>query len=96
MAQALREASEPEDPDLTDEPLNFVIGQDGSGHWILVETHGLYGGIFCSKDAALRFASFETADRKGVLTITSEPLEFPPRRRPARYRVTSSRNSGRL
>jgi len=61
--------------------LHFVIGQDRRGHWIVTETHGLYGGIFCSKDAALRFAKFEAANRNGELEFTDERLELAPRRR---------------
>ncbi len=64
-----------------DDPLHFVVGQDGGGNWIVTEAHGLYGGIFCSKDAALRFAKFETADRLGQCAVTAERIEFDVRRR---------------
>jgi hypothetical protein len=84
MAQELREADSAEDADASDDPLHFVVGQDRSGHWVVTETHGLYGGIFCSKDAALRFAKFETADRTGDYAVTSERVEFAPRRRARR------------
>jgi hypothetical protein len=80
MDQALREAGEAEDPDESQEPLHFVVGRDHSGLWVVTESHGLYGGIFCSKDAALRFAKFETADRRGDCAVTSDQLEFSPRR----------------
>jgi hypothetical protein len=73
-------AAEIKDEELTD-PLHFVVGQDGSGNWIVTETHGLYGGIFCSKDAALRFAKFETAERVGECAVSEERLEFDVRRR---------------
>ena len=63
------------------DPLHFVVGQDGCGNWVVTEAHGLYGGIFSSKDAALRFAKFETADRRGECAITAERLEFDVRRR---------------
>jgi hypothetical protein len=81
MAQELRETAEDADP--SQDPLHFVVGQDRSGHWIVTETHGLYGGIFCSKDAALRFAKFETADGRGDCAVTSDRVEFAPRRRRA-------------
>jgi hypothetical protein len=84
MAQELREAGSAEDADGSQDPLHFVVGQDRSGHWIVTETHGLYGGIFCSKDAALRFAKFETGDRAGDCAVTSEHVEFVPRRRACR------------
>jgi hypothetical protein len=63
------------------DPLHFVVGQDRRGNWVVTETHGLYGGIFCSRDAALRFAKFETADRLGECAVTGERLEFDVRRR---------------
>lgn len=73
-------AAEIKDAEIAD-PLHFVIGRDRSGNWIVTETHGLYGGIFCSKDAALRFAKFEAANRNGELEFTDERLELAPRRR---------------
>jgi hypothetical protein len=80
MALELKEAGESDEPDGSSDPLHFVVGQDCTGMWVVDETHGLYGGIFCSKDAALRFAKFETADRGGDLAMTSERLEFRARR----------------
>jgi hypothetical protein len=77
----LRETSEPEDTEASDDPLHFIVGQDHTGHWVVTETHGLYGGIFCDKRAALRFAKFETADRKGELEVTSERIELTPQRK---------------
>jgi hypothetical protein len=84
MAQDLRETGSAEDADASLDPLHFVVGQDHSGLWVVTETHGLYGGIFCSKDAALRFAKFETADRLGDCAVSAEPIEFEARRRARR------------
>jgi hypothetical protein len=84
MAQDLREAGSSEDADASLDPLHFLVGQDHSGLWVVTETHGLYGGIFCSRDAALKFAKFETADRAGDCAVTAEPLEFRLRRRAGR------------
>jgi hypothetical protein len=81
MTQDLSQAGSAEDAEASQDPLHFVVGQDHSGLWVVTETHGLYGGIFCSKDAALRFAKFETAERAGDCAVTAEPLEFRPRRR---------------
>jgi hypothetical protein len=82
MTEALRTSQhEEEDPNPSEEPLHFVIGQNRSGHWVVTETHGLYGGIFCSREAALRFAKFERADRQGDCAVTSSPIEFATRRR---------------
>ena len=56
--------------------LNFIIGQDRAGHWIARETHGLGGGIFVSRGAALAYAEFETDHRPGAVRLTTQPLEF--------------------
>ena len=37
----------------------FLVGQDGEGHWLAVETHGHGGGIFVSRDKAVRYARDE-------------------------------------
>jgi len=40
----------------------FKIFRDPSGRWVAAETHGLPGGIFNSRDEAIRFALWQ-ADR---------------------------------
>ncbi len=80
MAQDASETGQGEDDGLDSEPLHFVIGQDGSGYWVVAEAHGRYGGIFCSKDAALRFAKFESGDRLGECAVVDGRLEFDVRR----------------
>jgi hypothetical protein len=52
----------------------FLVGQDGEGHWLAVETHGLGGGIFVTQDAALRYARDETDGRPGAVTLAPRPL----------------------
>ena len=37
----------------------FMVGQDGEGHWLAVEIHGQGGGIFVSRDKAVRYARDE-------------------------------------
>jgi hypothetical protein len=75
MAKAIREPPDPESTQARD-PLHFIVGQDRTGLWVVVETHGLYGGIFCDKESALRFAKSESADRASELELTSETLEL--------------------
>ena len=57
------------------EPLSFVLGRDRGGHWIVQEAHGLCGGLFASKDAAIRYAKFERADR-GAIRISPDTIEL--------------------
>jgi hypothetical protein len=65
-------ASEPPSSSLP----SFIIGQDREGHWIVREMHGLGGGMFVSRDAALNYAEFESGHRPGAVRLTSQPLEF--------------------
>jgi hypothetical protein len=58
------------------EPLRFVIGRDKFGRGIVSEMHGLYGGIFTIRDAALRFAKFGLGGRPGTVSIAKAPLEL--------------------
>ena len=56
-------------PEPRPEP-SFVVGPDGAGQWLAVETHGLGGGIFVSQDAALHYARSESCRRPGAVEIT--------------------------
>ena len=58
------------------EALNFVVGREKFGRWIVTEVHGLYGGIFAICDAAVRFVAFELGGRPGSLSISKAPLEL--------------------
>ena len=63
-------------------PLNFVVARNSFGQWIVTERRGLYGGIFASRDAAVRFVNLELCGRAGTLSIGKAPLElFAVRRR---------------
>ena len=55
------------------QPHHFLVGQDREGHWLAVETHGLGGGIFASRDAALHYAKSETEKRPGPSAIAPKP-----------------------
>ena len=72
---SIEEREAPSEP-LSPEPLSFVLGRDHGGHWIVQETHGLCGGLFASKDAAISYARFESADRKSVIRLTPDPIEL--------------------
>ena len=39
----------------------IIIGQDRRGQWIVQENHGLMGGIFRSREAAMHFIADERA-----------------------------------
>ena len=56
----------------------LVVGQDLGGHWLVCENHGLIGGIFVSRDAAMRFAREELCAFPGATIIfAGKPLPSP-------------------
>jgi len=57
-------------------PLEFVVGRDVEGHWLAVEAHGRGGGIFVSRDCALRYAAFETDHRPLAVRSTAKRLRL--------------------
>jgi hypothetical protein len=50
-----------------------MLGQNTQGLWVVRESKGQRAGIFCSREAALRFARLETAD---AVVEMHEGLEF--------------------
>ena len=54
----------------------FVVGRDGEGHWLAVETHGLGGGFFTTQDAAIHYARSETARRPGAIVLSPDPISL--------------------
>ena len=59
-----------------DAPPAFLVGQDGDGHWLAVETHGLGGGIFRSRDTAVRYALHESHRLPGAVRIADSPISL--------------------
>jgi hypothetical protein len=56
--------------------LQFVVGQDEEGHWVVVESQGRGGGIFINREAALKYAAFEMGRRPNAVRCSNEPLAF--------------------
>lgn len=71
---ANRSLARPADP--SDAVSSYVVGQNARGNWVAVETHGLAGGIFVSRDAALHYAEFETDHRPGAVHLASRSLDL--------------------
>lgn len=57
-------------------PPTFLIGRDSKGNWIAQERAGACGGLFASREAALKFAKFESGDRAHVVVWVSGVLEL--------------------
>jgi len=55
----------------------FVVGRNSRGHWTALSAGGLTGGVFRSKDAAIRYAQAEAGRAPGAVSFTSSPVELP-------------------
>jgi len=56
-------------------PYDFDIEHDRGGHWTARDRGGLTGGTFLTRQAALRFALFETGgDRRHVHLVPAHRL----------------------
>jgi hypothetical protein len=54
----------------------FMVGQDSHGHWVVQDLDGIRGGLFVSRDAALRFVRSENGNRSQVYVAVSGALEL--------------------
>jgi hypothetical protein len=63
-------------PHVPDGSLHFLIGRDRSNHWVVLETHGLSGGLFTDEASALRFARDESQGRPAAVEIAADRLDF--------------------
>ncbi len=58
---------------------HFIVGGDAEAHWVVIEAHGLHGGLFRDEAAALRYAREECEAHVGDMEISRAPvsLKFP-------------------
>ncbi|MBB4197563.1 hypothetical protein GGD83_001355 [Rhodoblastus sphagnicola] len=54
--------------------LQFVVGQDEEGHWVAMESNGGGGGLFVSREAAVKYAASEAGRRSNVLIFARAPV----------------------
>jgi hypothetical protein len=76
-------------PDSGLAPPVVLIGQDRLKRWVVRDPRGLIGGLFVSREEAVRFAMFETGCGPlaavmipDVLELDIEPPDTAPARRP--------------
>lgn len=55
---------------------SYIVGQDGQGRWVALESHGLGGGYFRSREAAFQYAVGKTGRRAGAVRLSAEPLRI--------------------
>lgn len=71
----MTEARQDEPPSLFRPPV-FMIGQDRRGNWVVQDQKGIAGGLFATRDAALRYARSEAADQPRAVVMVSGNLEL--------------------
>lgn len=54
----------------------YLVGQDRAGRWLAMEERGRGGGMFSSREAAIRFAGSETDWREGAVSEPGRPIAF--------------------
>lgn len=53
-----------------------LIGQNRCGQWVAQEQSGLFGGLFKTRSAALRYALFENGHRPDSIVETAGLIEL--------------------
>lgn len=53
-----------------------LIGTNSRGQWVARERNGLYGGLFVSRQAAVRYALFENHHHPEAIIAIAGPLEL--------------------
>ena len=55
---------------------SYLVGQDGEGHWVAVATGGRAGGLFRTRQDAIRYACIETGCRPDDVPLATGPIPF--------------------
>ncbi|WP_445489379.1 hypothetical protein [Rhodopseudomonas sp. RCAM05734] len=64
-----------------------LIGKNSRGQWVARERDGLYGGLFVSQKAAIRYALFENHHHPEAIIAIAAPLELDMGTTPAADRA---------
>ena len=75
MSVAVRVAASSQDFPEIPQP-RFVIGQDEQGHWVALDSEGREGGLFASREAALKYVAQETVGSRAVAVYAAKPLSL--------------------
>ena len=71
----MKQAKQAEPPSWFRPPV-FTVGQNRGGNWVVRDQKGVCGGLFVSRDAALRFVRAENAYRPQAVVMVSGNLEL--------------------
>ena len=80
--------------------LQFLIGKDSRGNWVVQDDRGLCGGLFVDRTQALRFAMFENGHQPqavvmvpGVFELNMNRTVTPAHHLPVKVNVPSERKA---
>jgi hypothetical protein len=68
-----------EPPSLFRPPL-FMVGQDRKGNWVVQDRKGMRGGLFVSREAALRYVRSENGFQPQAVVMVSGGFELDANR----------------
>jgi hypothetical protein len=54
----------------------FLLGQNRRGHWVVQDQRHRCGGLFISRNEALKFALFENGNQPQAVIMVPGPLEL--------------------
>ncbi len=54
--------------------VQFIVGRDPAGGWVVIEAGGRGGAIFRSREDALHYAEFESGHRPGAVRVSRRPV----------------------
>jgi hypothetical protein len=54
----------------------FLIGKNRRGDWVVRDQRGTHGGLFVTREDALRYALFENGRRPQAVVMVPEGLEL--------------------
>jgi hypothetical protein len=72
---AMKQTQQTEPPSWFRPPV-FMVGQNQRGNWVVRDHNGVCGGLFVSRDAALRFVRAENGYRPQAVVMVSGNLEL--------------------
>jgi hypothetical protein len=73
-------------------PLQFQIGRDSRGNWVVQDDQGFCGGLFIDRTQALRFAMLENGTRPQAVVMVPGVLELDMNRKAPTPRVPDNTN----
>jgi len=62
--------------------LQFQIGKDSRGNWVVQDDQGVCGGLFTDRTQALRFAMLENGNRPQAVVMVPGVFELDVNRKP--------------